>query len=142
LRPLRLYSGPPALYRYSTHPWVSPCGPGLRITSCNSPFRLAFGHSNLLRANLVGCSNSIQSNLSGRTLCVQKFSRNFCRGQITCLLSVFICGFKFSFACICVGPCSGRRINTSYEYPRMPKHSYSDEKYDLNNSDAVCQIEF
>ena len=33
-----------------------PFGPALRIASCNSPFRLAFGHSNLLQANLVGCS--------------------------------------------------------------------------------------
>jgi len=37
------YSRPPAFRRYSTHPWVPPCGPA------------------------IGCSNSVQPNLSGRS---------------------------------------------------------------------------
>ena len=44
--------------------WITEYIHVLRITSCNSPFRLTFGHSNLLQANLVVRSNSLPANLS------------------------------------------------------------------------------
>ena len=66
----------PVISRYFTHPWVSPYGPALRITSCNSPYRLALGHSNLLPANLVSCSNLIRSNLPGLLRSTNSFLMN------------------------------------------------------------------
>jgi hypothetical protein len=78
-------AGPGGLFRTSMY---STLRAALRITSCNSPFRLTFGHSNLLQANLVVRSNSLPANLysghpalrpSGQPSAVQIRSRRICR---------------------------------------------------------------